>query len=352
VKSTSSRIGRRRLFRIGRFLSLALAASSVFGSTSSLSATPVDVIRSVGGLPAHIAASFDEPIGFVQATSGEYLVLDRRAHTVYIVDAKKSAAKKLVQIGFESGRILGPGVLAIGPNDLFAVADGPGKSERIQLFSLAGTWSGGFYLDTRVAERLVVGPIVLNGVGSMHYTGTSFLVNQPESGALISELNTQGHVVRRIGTLRTTGHEADADVHLALNVGIPLADPAGGYFFVFQTGVPVLRKYDASGTLVFERHLEGPELDADIRGLPTTWPRRTSDHLPIVPPLVRAAAVDHAGRVWVSFMQPYTYVYDARGEKIRTVQFQAAGTIAPTSLFFTADDRLLVTPGCYEFATK
>jgi hypothetical protein len=27
----------------------------------------------------------------------------------------------------------------------------------------------------------------------------------------------------------------------------------------------------------------------------------------------------------------------------------AAGTIRPTSLFFTPDGRLLVTPGCYEF---
>jgi len=339
------------LFRIGRFLPLTIGVLSAVSTTSSLSMSAVEVIRSIGGLPAHIAASFDEPIGFVQASSGEFLVLDRRAHTVYIVDAKKTAAKKLLQIGLESGRILGPGVLALGPNDLFAVADAPGKAERIQLFSLTGTWSGGFYLDTRVAERLVVGPMVLNGVGSMHYSGTSFIVNQPESGALISELNTQGHVVRRIGTLRATGHESDTDLHLALNVGVPLVDPAGGYFFVFQTGVPLLRKYDASGTLIFERHLEGPELDNDIRGLPTTWPRRESDHLPLVPPLVRAAAVDRAGRVWVSFMQPFTYVYDARGEKVRTVQFQAAGTIAPTSLFFAADDRLLVTPGCYEFSS-
>jgi len=340
------------LFRFGRFSSLVLLATSAFGAASSHPASAVEIIRSSGGLPAYIAASFDEPIGFVQATSGEYLVLDRRAHTVYVVDAKKTAAKRLLQIGLESGRILGPGALAIGPNDLFAIADAPGKSERIQLFSLAGTWSGGFYLDTRVAERLVLGPMVLNGVGSMHFTGTTFLVNQPESGALITELDRQGHIARRIGTLRPTGYESDNDLHLALNVGVPLADPAGGYFFVFQTGVPLLRKYDATGALVFERHLEGPELDADIRGLPTTWPRRPSDHLPSVPPLVRTAAVDRTGRVWVSFMEPYTYVYDARGEKIRTVQFQAAGIISPSSLFFTADDRLLVTPGCYEFAVR
>jgi len=66
-------------------------------------------------------------------------------------------------------------------------------------------------------------------------------------------------------------------------------------------------------------------------------------------PAIRAAAVDPQGQLWISLSQPYTYVYDARGDKVRTVQFSAAGTISPTSLFFTRDGRLLVTPGCYEF---
>jgi len=237
VNSTPQRIVRFVLFRTGRFLTLVIGALSVLGTISPLSMPAVEVIRSMGGLPAHIAASFDEPIGFVQASSGEFLVLDRRAHTVFIVDAKKTAATKLLQIGLESGRILGPGVLALGPNDLFAIADAPGKAERIQLFSLKGTWSGGFYLETRVAERIVVGPIVLNGVGSMHYTGTSFLVNQPESGALISELNAQGHVVRRIGTLRATGHESDTDLRLARYFGM-----SEGFFLRLQTDYELMAR--------------------------------------------------------------------------------------------------------------
>ena len=36
------------------------------------------------------------------------------------------------------------------------------------------------------------------------------------------------------GSLRATGQEDDREVHLALNSGIPLADPTGGFFFVFQ----------------------------------------------------------------------------------------------------------------------
>ena len=62
--------------------------------------------------------------------------------------------------------------------------------------------------------------------------------------------------------------------------------------------------------------------------------------------------VDPQGRLWISLVQPYTYVHDAHGEKIRTVQFRAASTLSPSSLSFTNDGRVLVTPGCYEFAAR
>jgi hypothetical protein len=59
--------------------------------------------------------------------------------------------------------------------------------------------------------------------------------------------------------------------------------------------------------------------------------------------------VDHSGRLWISFVVPYTYVYDADGDKIRAVQFHGAGIVAPNSLFFGRQGRLIVTPGLYEF---
>ena len=152
-------------------------------------------------------------------------------------------------------------------------------------------------------------------------------------------------------SLRDTGFEQDRDLHIALNAGIPLVDPTGGYFFVFLGGRPMFRKYDDKGGLVFERHIEGTELDQFVASLPTRWPTRKVEdrEVPFVPPTIRAAAVDPAGRLWVSLSLPYTYVYDEHGDKVRTVQFQSAGIISPTSLFFTRNGRLLVTPGCYEF---
>jgi hypothetical protein len=69
-------------------------------------------------------------------------------------------------------------------------------------------------------------------------------------------------------------------------------------------------------------------------------------------PIVRAAAVDPAGRMWVSLMVPYTYVYGRDGGKTRTVQFRGADLISPASLSFARNDRVLVTPGCYEFSAR
>ena len=96
----------------------------------------------------------------------------------------------------------------------------------------------------------------------------------------------------------------------------------------------MFRKYDAAGTLLFERHVEGSELDGAIQALPLEWPARRRRRLPFVPPLVRTAAVDAGGRLWISLVVPYTYVYDGRGEKTRTVQFRGAS-------MHRADDALL-----------
>jgi len=160
--------------------------------------------------------------------------------------------------------------------------------------------------------------------------------------------------VRTFGLLRRTGFEADRDVHLALNTGLALAIPQGGFYFVFQTGRPLFRKYDADGRLVFERHIEGPEMDPIVGTLATEWPRRRLDDdvLPLVPPSIRTAIVDPRGRLWVGLTRPYTYVYDLAGEKIRTVQFRGAGVVTATSLSFPSPDRVLVTPGCYEFDVR
>lgn len=309
------------------------------------------VLRASGGLPAHVAGSFQKPLGFQQSDAGQYFVFDRRAHAVFTIAG--DAPKKIIEVGAEAGRVLDPSAFDIAPSDgSFVIADAPLRQQRIQSFTAGGSRLGGFTLRAKEIARITVDTLVLNGVGSIQFTGETVLISQPDSGTLVTELTLYGQPRRAFGQIRATGHEADPNLHLALNTGLPLIDPTGGYYFVFVAGTPIFRKYDANGTLVFERHIEGPELDEYVRTMPTAWPSRRNDDgdvLPLVPPAIRAAGVDRQGRLWVSLMQPFTYVYDASGDKMRTLQFRGADVLAPTSLFFTKDGRILVTPGCYEF---
>jgi hypothetical protein len=316
-----------------------------------LAALTPDVLQSSSAVPAHIAGRFREPAGFQQSSSGQYFVFDRRAHAVYGLDREQTRAWAIVQIGSESGRIIDPSAFASEPGGSFVVADAPNNRERIQIFTAAGQRTGGFLLPGRLKARVTLDNTVLNGIGSLQYTGTSILMSQPDTGALVTEFALNGGINRTFGPLRHTGHEDDRELHLALNSGIPLADPTGGFFFVFQTGEPVFQKYDAAGRLVFERHIEGREIDPLIAALPTTWPtRRTSEgEMPLVTPTIRTAAVDPGGHLWIAFVVPYTYVYDGDGDKTRTVQFRGAGLVQPISLFFAGDGRILVTPGLLEF---
>jgi hypothetical protein len=308
----------------------------------------VEERRATGSLPAHVAAAFDEMAACHLSPAGEYLIFDRRAHAVYTYSNGAAGPKRIVQIGSETGRIIRPTAFDSAADGSFVVADAPEDRQRVQFFSAAGTTLGGFTMPGRGVPQITLGDLVLSGLGTLEYTGQTVLISQPELGSLVIEYLPTGTPLRTFGELRPTGQEKDPQVHAALNVGITLLNPKGGYYFVFLSGVPMFRKYDPAGTLVFERHIEGVELDPYVAKVPTTWPRKRGD-IPIVPAAVRTAAVDPDGNLWISLAAPYTYVYDASGDKRHTLQFRGAGIIAPTSFFFTRDRRVLVTPGCYAF---
>ncbi len=312
-------------------------------------AAAVETLRAISALPASVVNQLDEPLAIVQSSSGEYLLLDRRAHAVFATGRDGRALRRVIEIGGEPGRLLQPIAMTLGGDDIVAVLDAPGVYQRIQYFATNGMRIGGFYLPVVGTPWMVIGSDLVSGAGAFDFTGRTFIVSEPAWGSLFVELDTGGTILRHVGQLRATGHEDDPVLHQALNVGLPLVDPAGGFFYVFQTGVPMFRKYDDDGRILFERHVEGPEIDALIQALPTTWPRERGTRRPLVPPLVRTAAVDPAGRLWVALRAGVTYVYDASGEKIRTVRFVGASAVDPVHFFFPSADRVLVTPGGYEF---
>jgi hypothetical protein len=316
-----------------------------------LGALRVETLRSVGGLPPHIVGTYEEPIGFQQADNGMYYVFDRRGHAVHTIDPDRTISRKAVDIGQEEGRIIQPTGFDMASDGRFVVADVPRTQQRLQTFGPIGERLGGFFLPGQPAARIIFGGLMLNGAGSVQHTGDSLLLSHPESGALFTEYSLGGYARRSIGTLRPTGYESDRELHVAMNAGFPLVDPTGGFYYVFIAGTPVFRKYDARGAVLYERSIQGQELDPLLGTQPNRWPRRRVEdrEVPFVTPVVRAAAVDPKGQLWISLAVPFTYVYDAQGDKARTVQLEAAGVISPTSLSFSPRGRLLVTPGCYEF---
>lgn len=332
--------------------SAAAAGVLALGVLAAAQTSPgrVETLRAVAALPVEIVGGFREPLGFARLSSGDALVFDRRGHTVYGVGAGSATARTLVAIGGEAGRVIEPTAFDARPDGTFVVADAPNGRERVQIFTADGRRSGGFQLPGRATPRVTLGNLSLSGIGTLQFTGRSVLISQPETGGLMTEYGLAGTPVRTIGRLRATGHEDDRELHLALNAGIPLKDADGGYWFVFLAGEPAFSRFDRTGALVFHRRIQGREVDPLVAGLPATWPRRAIDgtEVPLVSPMVRAAALDVSGRLWISLLVPYTYVYDTLGEKVRTLQFQAAGLVSPASLSFSGS-RLLVTPGCHEF---
>ena len=346
----------RLLSGFGRRALLALLGAALFlaadrAGAQSTSTPRIATLSPVAALPAHIAGSFLELTSCQQAASGEYFIFDRRAHSVYVAPAGLDAARKLIEIGAEPGRVLDPSTFDLAPDGTFLVADAPSNSPRVQIFVASGSTLRGFRLPGRPVPRVTFGTLVLNGIAAVEYTGRAIFISQPENGALITEYDIDGQPRRSFGELRRTGHEADTHVHLAMNSGLVIANPAGGFYFVFLSGVPQFRKYSDEGRLLFDRHIEDVELDRFVQALPTTWKRQKTEDgaIPLVLPSVLAAAADRRGNLWVSTAAGMTFVYDANGDKRRVVQFRAAGMISPTSMSFTSANRLVVTPGCYAF---
>ena len=320
-----------------------------------LAALRVEILTSMGGLPAHVSGLFEDPTGFQQGPSGAYFVFDRRGHAVYRVTPDRSAAQRIISIGQEDGRVIEPTGFDVAEDGRIVVADVPRGRQRIQVFDADGMRQAGFFLPGQPAARIVMGGMMLNGTGSIQFSRRGLLVSHPESGALITTYSPGGYGTSTVGPLRPTGFEHDRELHLAMNAGFPAGRSRGRL---------LLRVHGGTARVPEVRRIGQPAVRAAPPGRRTgfrcwrhsrrEWPRRRVQdrEVPFVAPLIRAAAVSPSGELWISLSIPYTYVYDAQGDKIRTLQFRAAGIVGPTSFGFTRRGTVLVTPGCYEFSAS
>jgi hypothetical protein len=309
-----------------RALAMALVVSAMFGVQTDAALT-VEVLRSVGGLPPHIVGLFEEPLGFQQTPGGPYYVFDRRGHTVYSVDADRKSALKLIEIGQELGRIIQPAG-SIPPRQDRLSSPTHLEASSACRFRAGGIRVGGFTLPVRqTTAEITLGPSssTASRRSSAERTCSSA---SPKAGPL-RELSI-GFALRSIGRLRDTGHEQDRDLHLALNVGLPIADrPAA--FLRLLAGRPMFRMTATAGCCssamsrasswtIISRRCRRAGRRGGARIASCRWCRRRSEQ----PRSIQRTAL-------ISLSQPYTYVYDMHGDKVRTVQFSAAGTISRTA---------------------
>ena len=265
--------------------------------------------------------------------AGQYFVFDRRAHAVYAVAG--DAAKKIIDIGAEPGRVLDPSAFDIDPADgSFVVADAPLRRPRIQVFTAQRRPPRRLHAaGAREAARVTLE----SGRAERHRFDPVHRRRDPDQPARdrrarVGAVDSYGEPRRTFGQLRATGQEADPNVHLRAERGAAARSirPAAST----SSSSPACRS-SASTT---RRGRCCSSATSKARSSTTTCRRcrhggrrgatDDGDVLPLVPPAVRAAGVDRQGRLWIALMSPFTYVYDRSGDKIRTVQFRGADMLA------------------------
>ena len=182
---------------------------------------------------------------------------------------------------------------------------------------------------------------MLNGVGSIQFTGGTILINQPETG-LADHRAARSTARRGARSAAARDRPGRSERPSRVQRRLPARRPDGRVLLRVQRRRPDLpevrcRRAGCCSSGI-SRARKWTTTCAGCRR-PGRRAGPTGDVLPVVPPAVRAAGVDRQGRLWVALSSPFTYVYDGSGDKLRTFQFKGADILTPNSLFFTKDGR-------------
>ena len=212
-------------------------------------------------MPAHIAGTFNDLAACHTTPDGDYLVFDRRAHSVYRVPPKGPRATDH------------PDRCRAGPHPPAArLRFGARRHLRDRRCAAGHRTRPDFLLSGRSGRRVhaadaercrtvALGDLVLSGVGSLDYTGKTVLVSHPSSGALVTEYALDGRVLRTFGELRAHGPRTGprAAPGAQRRDRDRAARTAAGSTSCSSSGVPAFRKYDAAGkTAVRAAHRGDP----------------------------------------------------------------------------------------------
>ena len=213
----------------------------------------------------------------------------------------------------------------------------------------------GFTLPGRARRRASASAASRSAASARwRFSADGVALNQPETGALITEYGLAGTPLRSIGALRTTGHEADRQLHLAMNTGIPLPHPAGGYYSSSLPG----RRFSAA-TMPAARWCSSGSCRAASSIRCDAGAEEVAAARPSTAPKSRwSCPTFRSGGRRIRRRQPLGGVCDAGHLRIRRPTARksapcssvAAGLVPPHEPLLRRGRRLLVTPGCYEFS--
>jgi hypothetical protein len=265
----------------------------------------------------------------VASYNGAYYVSDRSRNSIVVVNERFEIQRLIGGIGSAPGRLFRPGYIDVSTDGLIYVEDG--GNERIQCFSIDGTYVGGF------ATKPYMG--MAAGRNGEVYLG------QPENGALVSVYSRSGKHLRSFGKLKSyselMGKELeglDEQYAQATNRVRIFVDKDGNLLVSFML-MPFIQKYTPDGKLLFESRLEGPEIDAlrQTPGLLTISMDGVAETI-----LALDAIARPSGEINVVLTDGSIYVADQNGRRQRVIQPPAGNKFTPEMTGITPTGALLM----------
>ena len=258
----------------------------------------------------------------VDSHGGLYVVSERTRNSLLVINERSEIVREISGIGSAPGRLFRPGHLDVSADGAVYVQDG--GNERVQSFDLEGRYLGGFTTTTFI--------------GFAAGAGGEVFLGQPERGRLVTVYSRDGQVLRSFGALKKLSEvygpglpEDDEKWRNAINRVKLTSTEDGGVLVSFMLA-PFIQKYTREGELVFERRLEGPEVDrlTELVLSPESGGNLTisTDGFPEHVMSLEAVSLP-GGEINVLLTDGSVYVADAEGRKVRVLRPKAEGSLTP-----------------------
>jgi hypothetical protein len=275
----------------------------------------------------------------VAAYQGKYILSDFKGHRILVVGDNMQVEKEFGRIGSGPGRLFHPGSLDVAGDGTIYVQDG--GNERIVKFTSDGHHLGDLPLSDFAG--FAVGP------------RNELYLGQPEEGHLITVYSSSGKKLRSLGQLKKFSEiygpefaEKDLPYKTAFN-RVRLSTDADGNIYVSFMLTPLLQKYSPAGELLFERRLEGPEIDRLMAAIQKqkyigTMSDGADARIVALDPVIEPSS----GNILVPLVDGSIYLADRDGKRLNFLRPQAMQptdeSFYPFAAGLGAKGELLVSP--------